>query len=193
MPSLCCCGMPLCRLATGTEPQSTTISSMRSTVYSAVRFTSISHPTLCFLMGARDPRELLGPTWAMLWRMPLTWHSLPYAHRTCLLLQARPSHCILSMTALTQSRRFTWMRWAMSFRFTTTVAGRTWPDMLSTYFSCNTTLSTSLWSSSAVLLVMPRKSRTSPRRSVARPRRMVTCVSRSGTWRVAFTTRRRHF
>jgi hypothetical protein len=74
----------------------------------------------------------------------------------------------------------------MSFRFTTTMVARTWPDMLSTYFSCSTTLSASLQSSGAALLVMPRKSRTSPRRSVARPRRMVSCVSRSGTWRVAF-------
>jgi hypothetical protein len=104
-----------------------------------------------------------------------------------------PSRCILSRTALTQSGRLTWMRWAASFRFTTIVAGRTWPDMPSTYFSYSMTLSALLRSSGVVLLVMPRKSRTSPRRSVARPKRMVPCVSRSGTWRVAFATRRRHF
>jgi hypothetical protein len=56
--SLCCCGMPLCRLATGTEPQSTTVGSMRSTGCSAARSTSISHPTPCFLTGAHDPRGL---------------------------------------------------------------------------------------------------------------------------------------
>jgi hypothetical protein len=58
--SFYCCGMPLCRLATGTEPQSTTVGSMRSTTYNAVRSTLISHPTLCFLTGARGPRGLLG-------------------------------------------------------------------------------------------------------------------------------------
>jgi hypothetical protein len=61
----------------GTELQSTTVGSMRSTTYSAVRSTLISHPTLCFLMGAHDPCGLLGPTWMMLWRRLLTWHSLP--------------------------------------------------------------------------------------------------------------------
>jgi hypothetical protein len=40
---------------------------------------------------------------------------------------------------------------------------------------------------------MLRKLRTSPRRSVIRPRRLVLCFSRSGTWRIAFATRRRHF
>jgi hypothetical protein len=191
MASFYCCGMPLCRLTMGTEPQSTTISSMRSTTYSVVRSTSISHPTLCFLTGAHGPRGLLGPTWMMLLRRLLTWHSLPSAHRTWLLLWARPSHCTLSRTAPTLSGRVAWMRWAMSFRFTTTVAGRTWPDMSSTYFSYSTTLSGSLWSSGAV--VMPRKSRTPPRRLVTRPRRLVSCVSRSGTWRVPFATKRRHF
>jgi hypothetical protein len=48
-------------------------------------------------------------------------------------------------------------------------------------------------SSDVALFVMPRRSRTSPRRSVTWPRRKVSYVSRLGTWRVAFTTRRRHF
>jgi hypothetical protein len=179
--SLCCCGMLLCRLAMGIDLQSTTVSSMRSTACSTTRSTSISRP-----------RGLLGPTWMMLWRRLLTWHLPPCARRTWLLLQTRPSRCIQSRTALTQSGRLAWMRWATPFRFTTTVAGRTWSDMPSTCFSYSTTLSASLRSSGAVLLVMPRKSRTSPRRSVAWPRRMVSCVSRLRTWRVAFATRR-HF
>jgi hypothetical protein len=191
--SLCCCGMPLCRLATGTEPQSTIVGSMRSTGCSAVRSTSISRPTPCFLTGACGPRGPLGPTWMKLWGRLLTWHSLPYAHRTWLLLRARPSHCTLSKTDLTQSGWLAWMRWAMSFRFTTTVAGRTWPDMPSIYFSCNTILNTSSQRSDVVLLAMPRKSRASPRRSVVRPRRLVLCVSGLGTWRVTFMTRKRHF
>jgi hypothetical protein len=120
-------------------------------------------------------------------------YSLPCARRTWLLLRARPSHCTLSRIAPIRSGRLTWMRWAMSFRFTTTVARRIWLDMPITYFSCSTTLSASLQSSGAVLLVMPRKSRTSPRRSVARPSRIVLCVSRLGAWRVAFVTRKRHF
>jgi hypothetical protein len=191
--SLYCCGMPLCKLATGIEPYSTTVGSMRSTACNAVRSTSISHPTLCFLTGARGPRGLLGLTWMMLWRRLLTWHSPPYARRTWLLLQARPSHCILSRTTMTLSGRLAWMRWAMSFRFTTTVAGHTWLDMPSTCSSYSTTPNALLWSSGAILLVMPRKSITSPRRSVTWPRRMVSCISRLGTWRVAFMTRRRHF
>jgi hypothetical protein len=193
MASLCCCGMPLCRLATGAEPQSTTVGSMRCTGCSTVRSTSISHPTSYFLTRARAPRGLLGPTWMMLWRRLLTWHSLSCARRTWLLLWARPSHCTLSRTDLTQSGRLAWMRWAMSFRFITTVAGHTWPDMPSICFSCSTILIASSWSSDAVLLAMPRKSRVSPRRSVARPRRLVSCVSRSGTWRVTFVTRKMHF
>jgi hypothetical protein len=142
---------------------------MRSTGCSAVRSTSISHPTLCFVMGARGPLGLLGPTWMMLWRRLLTWHSLPCAHRTWLLLRACPSHCTLSRTDLTQSGRLAWMRWAMSFRFTTTVVGRTWPDMPSICFSCSMTLSASSQSSDAILLAMPRKSRASPRRSAQGP------------------------
>jgi hypothetical protein len=147
--------------------------SMRSTAYSAARSMSISHPTLCFLMGARGPHGLLRPTWMMLWRRLLTWYSLPCARRTWLLLQARPSQCILSRIAQTQSGRLAWMSWAMPFRFTTIVAGRTWPDMPNNYFNYSTTLSAALRSSGAVSLVMPRKTRTSPRRSVARPRRMI--------------------
>jgi hypothetical protein len=193
MSSLCCCGMPLCRLATEIEPQSTTIGSMRSTGCNAARSTSISRPTPCFLTGAHGPRGLLGLTWMMLWRRLLTWHSLPSARRTWLLLRARPSHCTLSKTTLTQSGRLALMRWPMSFRFIITVVGRTWPDMPSICFSCNMTLSTSSQSSDAVLLAMPRKSRASPRRSAARLRRLVPCVSRSGTWRAAFVTRKRHF
>jgi hypothetical protein len=193
MTSLYCCGMPLCRLATGTEPQSTTVGSMRSTACNALRSTLISCPTMCFLMGAHGPRGLLGPTWMTLWKRLLIWHSLPCARRIWLLLQARPSHCILSRTALTQSGRLAWMRWAMSFRFTTTVARRTRADMPSTCFSYSTTLSASLQSSGAGFFVMPRKSRTSSRRSVARPRRMMSCDNRSGTWRVAFVTRRSRF
>jgi hypothetical protein len=169
------------------------VGSMRSTVCSAMRSTSISCPTPCFLMGARGPHGLLGPIWMMLFRRLLTWHSLPCARRTWLLLWARPSHCTLSRSALTQSGRLAWMRWAMSFRFTTTVAGRTWPDMPSTYFSYSTTLNALLWSNGAILLVMPRKLRTSPRRSVTRARRLVLCISRSGTWRVTYETRKRHF
>jgi hypothetical protein len=159
---------------------------MRSTVYSDVRSTSISRPTLCFLTGARGPCGLLGLTWMMLWGRLLTWHSQPCAHRTWLLLRAHPSHYTLSRTALTRSGRLAWMRWTMSFRFTIIVVGRTWSDMPNTFFSCSTTLNASLQSSSAVLLVMPRKSRTSLRRSVARHRRLVPCVSRSGIWRVTF-------
>jgi hypothetical protein len=94
----------------GTEPQSTTVGSMRSTVCSAVRFTLISHLISCFLTGARGPRGLLGPTWMMLWRRLLTWHSLSCARRTWLLLRAHPSHCTLSRIALTRSGRLTWMR-----------------------------------------------------------------------------------
>jgi hypothetical protein len=169
------------------------VGSMRSTCCSVVRSTSIFHPTLCFVTGAHDPRGLLEPTWMMLWRRMLTWHSPPCAHRTWLLLWARPSHCTLSRTALTWSGRLTQMRWAMSFSFTTTVVGRTWLDMPSICFSCSTTLSASLQSSDVVLLAMPRKSRASPRRSAARPRRLMPCVSRSGTWRVTFVTRKRHF
>jgi hypothetical protein len=157
------------------------VGSMRSTGCSAVRSMSISCPTPCFLTGAHGPRGLLGPTWMMLWRRLLTWHSLPYAHRTWLLLRARPSHCTLSRTDLTQSGRLAWMRWAMSFRFITTVAGRTWLEMPSIYFSCSTTLNASSQSSDVVLLAMPRKSRASPRRSASRPRRLVPCVSKSGT------------
>jgi hypothetical protein len=183
----------LCRLATVIEPQSTTVGSMRSTGCSAVRSTSISCPTPCFLTGACGPRGLLRPTWMMLWRRLLTWHSLPCALRTWLLLLARPSHCTLSRTDLTQSGRLTWMRWAMSFRFITTVDGHTWPDMPGICFSCNTTLSASSQNSDAVFLAMPRKSRASPRRSAVRRRRLVTCVSMSGTWRVTFMTRKRHF
>jgi hypothetical protein len=185
--------MPLCRLATGIEPQSTTVRSMRSTGCSAAWSTSISHPTPCFLMGAHGPRGLLGPTCMMLWRRLLTWHSLSCARRTWLLLWARPSHCTLFRTDLTQSGRLAWMRWEMSFRFITTMPGRTWPDMPSIYFSCSMTLSASSQSSDAVLLAMPRKSRASPRRSAARPRRLVSYVSRSGTWRVTFVTRKRQF
>jgi hypothetical protein len=185
--------MPLCRLATGTEPQSTTVGSMRSTGCSAARSTSISRPTPCFLMGACGPRGLLGPTWMMLWRRQLTWHSLPCARRTWLLLWACPSHCTISRTDLTQSGRLAWMRLAISFRFITTVAGRTWSDMPSICFSYSTTLSASSQSNDTVLLAMPRKSRASPRRSAARLRRLVPCVSRSMTWRVAFMTRKRHF
>jgi hypothetical protein len=144
-------------------------------------------------MGASGSHGLLGLTWTMLWRRLLTWHSLPCAHRNWLLLQACPSHCILSMTALTQSGRLAWMTWATSLRFTTIVAGCTWLDMPSICFSYTTTLNASLQSSGAILLVMPRKLSTSPRRSVAWPRRMVPCVSRSGIWRVTFTSRRRHF
>jgi hypothetical protein len=177
----------------GTEPQSTTVGSMRSTSCSAARSTSIFDPTLCFLMGAHGPRGLLGPTWMMLLRWLLTWHSLFCARRTWMPLQARPSHCTLSRIALTQSGRLSWMWWAMSSRFTTTVVGHTWPDMPSTCFSYSMTLSASLWSSRAISLVMPRKSRTSPRRSITWPRRLVLCVSRSGIWRVAFITRKRHF
>jgi hypothetical protein len=177
----------------GTEPQSTTVGSMTSMGCSAGRSTSISHPTPCFLTGARGPCGLLGPTWIMLWRRLLTCHSLPCANRTWLLLRACPSHCTLSRTDLTQSGRLAWMRWAMSFRFIITVAGHRWPDMPSIYFSCSTTLSASLQSSDVVLLAMPRKSRASPRRSATRPKRLVSCVSRSGTWRVTFMTRKRHF
>jgi hypothetical protein len=81
----------------------------------------------------------------------------------------------------------------MYFRFITTVAVHTWPDMPSICFSYSMTLSASSQSNDAVLLAMPRKSRASPRRSAARPRRLVSCFSRSGTWRVAFVTRKRHF
>jgi hypothetical protein len=169
------------------------VGSMRNTGCNAVRSTSISRPTPCFLTGAHGPRGLLGPTWMMLWRRLLTWHSLPCAHRTWLLLWARPSHYTLSMTDLTQSGRLAWMRWAMSFRFITTVVGRTWLNMPSIYFSRSTTLNASLQSSDAVLLAMPRKSRASPRRSAVRPKRFVPCVSRSRTWRVTFVTRKRHF
>jgi hypothetical protein len=142
--------------------------------------------TQCFLMGARGPRGLLGPTWMMLWKRLLTWHSLPCARRAWLLLRARPSHYTLSRTALTRSGRLIWMRWAISFRFATKVDGHTWPDMPSNCFSCSMTLSASLRSSNPILLAMPRKSRTSPRRSAARPRRLVLCASKSGTWRVAW-------
>jgi hypothetical protein len=121
--SLYFCGMPLCRLTTGIEPQSTMVGSTRSTGCSATRSMSISRPTPCFLMGARGPRGLLGLTGMMLWRRLLTWHSLPCAHRTWLLLWACPSHCTLSRTDQTQSGRLAWMRWAMSFRFTTTITG----------------------------------------------------------------------
>jgi hypothetical protein len=123
--SLYWCGMPLCRLAMGTEPQSISVGSMRSTACNATQSTSISCPTPCFLMGAHDPRGLSRLTWMMLWKRLLTWHSPPCARRIWLVLQACPSCYILSRTALTQSGRLAWMRWATSFRFTTTVAGHT--------------------------------------------------------------------
>jgi hypothetical protein len=66
------------------------------------------------------------------------------------------THCIV--LAEHGCAHLAWMRWAMLIRFTTTVAGRTWLDMPSTCFSCSTTLSTSLRSSGADFLVMPRKS-----------------------------------
>jgi hypothetical protein len=166
---------------------------MRSTGCSTAWSTSISCPTPCFLMGACGPCRPLGPTWMMLWRRLLTWHSLPCAHRTWLLLWARPSHCTLSMTDLTQSGRLAWMRWAISFRFTTTVARRKWLDMANIYFGRSTTLNASSQSNDVVLLAMPRKSRASPRRSAARTKRLVSCFSSSGTWRVTFVTRKRHF
>jgi hypothetical protein len=151
----------------GTEPQSTTVGSLMSMGCSATRSTLISHPTLCFLTEARGPRGLLGLTCTILWRRLLTWHSPPCARRTWLLLQARPSHCILSRTALTQSGRLAWMRRATSFRFTTTMARHIWQDMPSACSNCSTTHSASLRSSGATFLVMPRRSRISPRRSVA--------------------------
>jgi hypothetical protein len=46
----------------GDRAQSTMVGSMRSTGCSAVRSTSISRPTPCFLMGAHGPHGLLGPT-----------------------------------------------------------------------------------------------------------------------------------
>jgi hypothetical protein len=123
------------------------------------------------------------------------------AHMTLITLSSQnlaattgtPSHCTLSRTDLTQSGRLAWTRWAMSFRFIITVAGRTWSNIPSIYFIYSTTLSASSWSSDAVLLAMQRKSRASPSRSATRPRRLVSCVSRSGTWRVAFVTRKMHF
>jgi hypothetical protein len=81
----------------------------------------------------------------------------------------------------------------MSFRFTTTVVGRKWLDMPSIYFSYSMTLSALSQSSDVVLLAMPRKSWASPRRLAAKPMRLVSYISRSGTWRVTFVTRKRHF
>jgi hypothetical protein len=127
----------------------------------------------------------------MLWRSLLTWHSLPCAHRICMPRRACRSHCTRSRTALTQSGRLAWMRKATYIESTTTVVGRTWHIMPSACFSCNTTLSASLQSSGVVLLFMRRRSRTLPRGSVIWPRRMVTYVSSSETWRVAFVTRSR--
>jgi hypothetical protein len=123
--SLCCCGTPSCRLAMGTRLPSTTVGSLRSTACSAVRSTSISHPTPCFLMAPRGPRGLSGPTWMMLWRRLLTWCSLPYAHRICLPLRARPSRYTRSRTAPTWSGRLAWMRQATSIWSTTIVGGCT--------------------------------------------------------------------
>jgi hypothetical protein len=99
--SLYCCGMPLCRLATGIEPQSTTVGSMRSTVCSIVRSTSISRPTLCFLTGAHGPRELLGPTWMMLWRRLLTWHCV---HLTTSVAKGQRHVCVASTRGRHNSR-----------------------------------------------------------------------------------------
>jgi hypothetical protein len=81
----------------------------------------------------------------------------------------------------------------MSFRFITTMARHTWLDMPSICFSCSMALNASSQSSDAVLLAMPRKSRASPRRSATRPRRLAPYVSRSGTWIVAFVTRKSYF
>jgi hypothetical protein len=138
-------------------------------------------------------------TWAIGANMDDNMEKVAHMALTALCLQnlpataGTPSHCTLSRTDLTQSGRLAWMRWAMSLKFITTMAGRTWPDMPSICFSCSTALNASLQSSDPVLLAMPRKSRASPRRSAARPRRLVSYVSRSRTWRVTFMTRKRHF
>jgi hypothetical protein len=178
MTFLCCCGTPLCRLATGTRFPSTMGGSTRSTTYSAARSMSISHPTTCFLMRACGPRGSSGMTWMMPWRRLLTWHSPPCARRTCLPLRARLSPCTRSMTAPTRSGRHAWMRRATSFRTTTIVVGCTWRAMPSTCSSYGMTPSASLQDSGAVLVVMPRRSSPFPRRLVVWPRSMVSCASR---------------
>jgi hypothetical protein len=166
MASLCCCGMPLCRLAMGTCLLRTMVGSLRSMACSAVRSTSISHPTPYFLMGACGLCGLSGPTWMMLWRRMLIWRSSSFAHRICPPLRACPSHCTQYRTAPTYSGRLTWMRQATSIRSTTTVGGCTRHAMPSTCSSCSTTPSASLPPSSAILVAMPR---TSTRRSVIWP------------------------
>jgi hypothetical protein len=152
--------------------------SSRSTACSVVRSTSISHPTLCFLMGVRGPRGSSRTTCMRSWRRLLTCRSLPCAQRTSLPLRARLSHCTRSRTAQTQSGRHAWMRQAMSFRITTTVVGRTWRAMPNTYSSCSMTPSASLQDSGAVLVDMPRRPSPFPRRSVVWLRNMVPCTSR---------------
>jgi hypothetical protein len=57
--SLCCCGMSLCRLATGKEPQITTVGSMRGTGLQRceVYVDILSHPVL--------PDGIPWSTWAI--------------------------------------------------------------------------------------------------------------------------------
>jgi hypothetical protein len=168
----------LCRLATGMRFPSTTGDSSRSTACSAMRSTSISRPTPCFLMGARGPRGSSRMTWMTPWRRLLTWRSPPCAHRTCLPLRACLSHCTQSRTAPTRSGRHPWMRQAMSFWSTTIVVGHTWRDMLSTCTSYSTTPSASLQDSGVVLVAMLRRSSPLTRRSIVWPMSIVSCASR---------------
>jgi hypothetical protein len=124
--SPCCCGTPLCRLATERMFVSTMGGSTWSTTYPAVRSTSTSGPTPCFLIGARGIRGLSGMAWTTPWRRLLTWRSQPYAHSACRTQRARPSLCTRSRTASIWSGRHAWTRRATSSRTTTTSVGCTW-------------------------------------------------------------------
>jgi hypothetical protein len=79
--SLCCCGTPSCRWATGTHLPSTMVGTSRSTACSVVRSTWISCLTPCFLMGAHGPRGLLGLLW-----MEMAAHRLDAPELALLLL-----------------------------------------------------------------------------------------------------------
>jgi hypothetical protein len=68
MASPCCCGTPSCRLAMNRRFLSIVGSSTWSTACPAVRSTSTSSPTPCFLMGSCGPHGLLGMTWITIWR-----------------------------------------------------------------------------------------------------------------------------
>jgi hypothetical protein len=176
MASPCCCGTPSCRLAMARRLPSTTGGSTKSMACPAMRSTSTSRPTLCFLMGARGLRGSSETIWMTPWRRLLTWCSSPCARRTCLTSRACPSCCTPSRTTLIQSGRHALMRHATSFKTTTMVVVCTWQGMLNTCSSCSTAPSASWQDSGAVLVVMQGRSNPLSRRSSIWARSMVPCT-----------------